>query len=186
MNQKTILAFVGMPGAGKSEAASYLEKKGVLFVRFGKFTDEEISKQGLPLISENERIVREKFREDLGMAAYAIMALPKIRELLKESDVIALDGLYSWEEYILLKEEFPYLILVHIYAEPSMRYNRLEGRSVRPVPQGKSRERDIAELEKLNKGGPIAIADFCVQNSGEMEIMYSEIDKILRRLTINI
>lgn len=182
MHSQTILAFVGMPGAGKSEAAMHLKSKGIPFIRFGKFTDEGVEKLGLPLTTENERAVREKFRQDLGMAAYAVMAIPKINELLKENKIIALDGLYSWEEYILLKKEFPNLKLIQIYAEPELRYKRLAERVIRPVSPEKARERDVSELEKLNKGGPIAIADYCIINDGKIELMFSQIDKIFDTL----
>src|SRR5690606_7882844 len=108
--EQVILAFVGMPGAGKSEAAQYLKNKNIPFVRFGQFTDEGVKELGLPLTPDNERMVREKFRTELGMAAYAIKAMPRIREMLQSSNIVALDGLYSWEEYILLKKEFPSLM----------------------------------------------------------------------------
>lgn len=183
---KKVLAFVGMPGAGKSEATTYLKDKNVPFLRFGQFTDDEIAKRGLQLIQKDERVVREDFRKKLGMVAYAVMAKPKIAEMLVHSDVIVLDGLYSWEEYILLKEEFSHLTLIQIYAEPTVRYARLAQRPVRPMPLNKSRERDVAELEKLNKGGPIAIADFCIINNEEIEVMYREIDNILKKLSIQL
>ena len=101
-----IIAIVGMPGAGKTEATKYLETKNIPFVRFGQITDEGVKALGLPLIQKNERIFRERLRQELGMAAYAIKMKPKIDELLKDHDVIVLDGLYSWEEYIFLKKEF--------------------------------------------------------------------------------
>lgn len=180
-----ILAFVGMPGAGKSEAISYIEKKGIPFLRFGQITDEGVKAMGLPLISENERKVREQLREELGMAAYAIKSKPKLADLLKEHEVIAIDGLYSWEEYTYLKKDFPNLILINIYAEPQVRYARLEKRPIRPVPAEKSRARDIAEIEKLNKGGPIAIADHLLENNGEhIEELYQKIDTLFERLHI--
>jgi dephospho-CoA kinase len=37
--KKIILAFVGMPGAGKTEASAYLKKKGIPILRFGDLTD---------------------------------------------------------------------------------------------------------------------------------------------------
>lgn len=184
--EQVILAFVGMPGAGKSEAAQYLKNKNIPFVRFGQFTDEGVKELGLPLTPDNERMVREKFRTELGMAAYAIKAMPRIREMLQSSNIVALDGLYSWEEYILLKKEFPSLMLIQIYAEPNIRYKRLVERKIRPVSLEKTRERDIAELEKLNKGGPIAIADFCIINNGEVEDMHKSIEEILQRLNIQL
>jgi len=180
-----ILAFVGMPGAGKSEAIAYIERKGIPFLRFGQITDEGVQALGLPLIPENERKVREQLREELGMAAYAIKSKPKLDALLKDHEVIAVDGLYSWEEYTYLKKDFPNLILIDIYAEPQVRYARLAKRPIRPVPVEKSRVRDIAEIEKLNKGGPIAIADHLLENNGEhIEELYQKIDILFERLHI--
>src|SRR3989344_6589024 len=183
--EKLILAFVGMPGAGKSEAVSYLQKKGIPFVRFGQLTDEEVQKHELSLTPENERIIREKLRKEFGMAAYAIKAKPKLEELLTMYDVVVIDGLYSWEEYTFLKKEFPSLVLMHIYAEPTIRYKRLSERPIRPVPLDQCRTRDIAELEQLNKGGPIAIADYLIENSeDDLSILYKNIDTLLNRLEI--
>ncbi len=102
-SSKKIIAFVGMPGAGKSEATQYLNKKRVPFLRFGDFTEEAIKKEGLTLNTENEKIFREKIRKEMGMGAYAILIKPKIDMLLINNDFIVLDGLYSWEEYIYLK-----------------------------------------------------------------------------------
>lgn len=182
---RLILAFVGMPGAGKTEATLYLQQKSIPFVRFGEITDEGVKGLGLPLTQENERMYREKIRKELGMGAYAIKAKPRIEQLLKENDVIAIDGLYSWEEYTLLKEEFPGLILVHIFAEPTIRYQRLSTRPVRPLSFEESRSRDVAELEKLNKGGPIAIADSLIENNGNnIEELYYKIDNLLLHLGV--
>lgn len=187
LNLKTILAFVGMPGAGKSEATQYLYKKNIPFVRFGALTEEVVKEAGLPLNTENERIFREKIRNELGMGAFAVKAKPKIDKLLLEKDCIALDGLYSWEEYTYLKKYFPFLKLILIYAEPLIRYKRLSQRSIRPILLGESRDRDIREIEKLNKGGPISIADFCIlNNSDELLDLYKNIEDLLNKLEIKI
>lgn len=185
ISQKLILAFVGMPGAGKTKATAYLDKKGIPFVRFGELTDEGVREMGLPLNPGNEKIFREKIRRELGMGAYAIKAKSKIEDLLRNHDVIILDGLYSWEEYTYLKKEFHNLILINVYAEPVVRYKRLTERPVRPVPIADTRVRDIAELEKLNKGGPIAIADYLIENnSDDISDLYKKLDNLLSRLGI--
>lgn len=184
-NSKIILAFVGMPGAGKSEAAAYLQKKGIPFIRFGEITDNGVKEMGLPLNPDNEKMFREKIRKELGMAAYAIKATLAIEKMLSENELMVIDGLYSWEEYLYLKQKFSYLTLVHIFAEPTKRYERLRQRSIRPVPLGESYKRDIAEIGNLNKGGPIAIADYVVENNTDsMEDLYKSLDKLLERLKV--
>ena len=80
-----------------------------------------------------------------------------------------------------------FLKLIVIYAEPTIRYERLSKRKIRPISLGDSYERDVREIEKLNKGGPIAIADFCIiNNSNNLEDLYKNIDKILKSLKIEI
>lgn len=183
---KTILAFVGMPGAGKSEATACLEQRGFSFVRFGDVTDEGVKELGLPLTTDNERIVREKLRKEFGMGAYAIKSKPKIDAILQGHDFVVIDGLYSWEEYTYLKKLYSQLILVHIYAEPKKRYERLSKRPIRPVPLDKSFERDVTELENLNKGGPIALSDYMIENNSDnLNELYSKIDALLNRLGVN-
>jgi len=184
-NKKHLIAFVGMPGSGKTEATAHLDTKGIPFIRFGDVTDAGLAAKGLPLTPENERDFREHIREELGMAAYAIRSEVRIQSLLKTHETVALDGLYSWGEYQYLKEKFPELILIHVYAEPEIRYKRLAKRPIRPVSVEKSRSRDIAEIEKLDKGGPIAIADYIIENDDDrLETLYTKIDTLMQRVGI--
>lgn len=182
---RLILAFVGMPGSGKTESAEYLQKRRVPFVRFGGVTDEGLRKLNLPINPQNEQMYREKIRREIGMAAYAILSRPKIEKLLKKDNSIGIDGLYSWEEYTFLKKEFPGLVLIHIFSEPEVRYKRLSQRKVRPLTFEESRARDSAEIEKLNKAGPIAIADYLIDNSASIRDLQKQIDTLLYRLDKN-
>lgn len=182
---KKIMAIVGMPGAGKTEGAEYLATKGIPFVRFGEITEEEVKKRGLPLTPENERIIRETIRKEGGMGAFALRAEPKINSMLAKNDVIVIDGLYSWEEYTYLKNKFSGLTLIHVYAEPEVRYERLSQRAIRPFPLEECYSRDVAEIEKLNKGGPIAIADYMIENNNDdISKLHRKIDALLSRLEV--
>ncbi|MBI2431100.1 MAG: AAA family ATPase [Candidatus Levybacteria bacterium] len=185
MSKKQILAFVGMPGSGKSLVASYLQKKGLPFVRFGDLTKQEIARRKLTLSPENEQVVRESIRQEFGMAAFATKAKPKIKELFLSHDTVAIDGMYSWEEYLFLKETFSYVFVIHIFANRSIRYERLAKRKARPFTTKQAQKRDFAEIEKLNKGGPIAIADYLIDNTSDnKEELYKKIDKLLLVLGI--
>lgn len=180
MVNKMLIAFVGMPGSGKSEAVSYLKSRGVPFVRFGQFTEEKLKELGLSISPENEKNVREQLRKEHGMEAYAVIGKSRIEALLKDNPIVAIDGLYSWEEYIFLKKAFPKLILVYIFARPSVRHQRLAKRKIRPLTEEQAKMRDVLEIEKLNKGGPIAIADFVIDNSkGNIDELHRSIDKII-------
>lgn len=163
MKQK-IIAIVGMPGAGKSEAAKFFKEKNIPTIRFGDQVEIGVKEAGKPLTQDNERWYREKLRAELGMEAMAIKAYERLLINYKKAPIVVFDGLYSWEEYVFLIKKLPNLTLLCIYAQPTIRYQRLKSRPIRPLTPKKARERDIAELEKLNKGGPIAIADYLIKN----------------------
>lgn len=184
MKNKIIIAFVGMAGSGKSEAVKYIAGKNISSIRFGDATDEGLREQGLELTEVNERAFREALRKELGMAAYAIKAEPKIQELLKTQNVIVLDGLYSWEEYVYLIEKFPSLIVVQVYTQREIRYQRLATRAVRPLASKEAKARDVAEIQELHKGGPIAIADYLLTNNTTMEEFMKQINELLMKLQI--
>ena len=117
-----------MPGAGKTYVGDYFAEKGYHFVRFGQITLDEIKKQNLEPTEANERKIREGFRKKYGMAAFAILNLPKFKKLLKKGNVIA-DGLYSWAEYKFLKGLFGNKIyLISVFAPPELRYVRISSR----------------------------------------------------------
>ncbi|MBN2462398.1 MAG: AAA family ATPase [Dehalococcoidia bacterium] len=177
-----VVSIVGMAGSGKSEVARVFERNGFKRIRFGDITDEEIKKRGLELKEENERNVRQQLRKEHGMAAYAKLNLPKIDAMLKSSDVVV-DGLYSWEEYTLLKSRYgDDFHVVAIWASPETRYNRLSKRKVRPLTKEEAKSRDVAELENTNKGGPIAMADFTIINETSLEDLTREAGKIVAAL----
>jgi dephospho-CoA kinase len=171
-----------MAGSGKSEVARVFERNGFKKIRFGDITDEEIKKRGLELNEENERYVRQQLRKEHGMAAYAKLNLPKIDALLKSSDVV-IDGLYSWEEYTLLKNCYgDNFHVVAVWASPKTRYTRLSKRRVRPLTAEEAAGRDIAELENTNKGGPIAMADFTIINETSLENLEKETARFISAL----
>ena len=127
-----------------------------------------IAEQGLEKTPENEKIIREGLRAKYGMAAYAVKLEDEIRELSKEHDVV-LDGLYSWSEYKYLSEKIGGIVLLAIVTDSGDRYDRLAVREVRPFTYEQSMARDIAEIENLEKGGPIAFANKYIHNNGDIE-----------------
>jgi dephospho-CoA kinase len=177
-----VVSIVGMSGSGKSEVARIFKDKGFATVRFGNVTDEVLKGQGLELTEENERPVREAFRKKYGMAAYAILNLPRIDAALKKSDVVV-DGLYSWEEYTYLRTHYgDDFKVVAIWTSPKTRYARLSSRKIRPLKAGEAESRDHAEIKNLNKGGPIAMADFTVINETSLSELKKEVEGIILKL----
>jgi len=177
-----VVAIVGMAGAGKSEVARMFEDNGFKKVRFGDITDEELKNRGLEPNEENERYIRQQLRKEHGMAAYAKLNLPRIDSSLKSSDVVV-DGLYSWEEYILLKEYYGGRFnVVAVWASTATRHGRLAHRTERPLTLKEAASRDKSEIENSNKGGPIAMADFTIVNESSLEELENETGRVLSGL----
>jgi dephospho-CoA kinase len=177
-----LVAIVGMTGAGKSEVARVFEEHGFKKVRFGDITDQELSNRGLAPNEENERTTREELREKYGMAAYAKLSLPRIESSLKSSNVVV-DGLYSWEEYTLLKERYggKFTVLA-VWSSPAARYARLTNRAKRALTLEEATSRDQSEIENINKGGPIAMADFTILNENSLEKLRRETERVVSAL----
>ncbi|MFH1916969.1 MAG: AAA family ATPase [Nanoarchaeota archaeon] len=184
-----LIAIVGMTGSGKTTVADYLMKKGFLFLRMGQITLDEVKRKGLTPSEENERPIREQFRKDYGMAAFAVLNCPKIDELLKKGPVVV-DGLYSWSEYKEFEKRYgDDFVCIAIIASPKTRYARLEKRKLsvgdedmrmREATSEQARNRDFAEIENIEKGGPIAMAQYYIVNETGNEDVFSAVDAILR------
>ncbi|MBU2544853.1 AAA family ATPase [Patescibacteria group bacterium] len=184
-----IVFIVGMTGSGKSAVSDELVKKGFEFVRFGQITLDKAAEEG-DVSEANEKKIRERIRAEHGMAAFATLNIPKFDKLLEEGNVVG-DGLYSWSEYKVLKEKYgDNMYVIAIYAPPKVRYERLEDRAIendsknrwRATTKEESKSRDYAEIENIEKGGPIAMADYTIINTGTLEELKKELNRILSEI----
>ncbi len=172
-----------MPGAGKSLCARHLEVKGYFQYRFGSIVVDEVARRGLPLTPENERVVREEFRANEGMDAIAKRALPILKSALERQNCIVIDGLYSWSEYKTLRADLGGdLIVTAIVSERALRYARLGERTERPLTPAEAQRRDYQEIENLEKGGPIALADYTLLNNASSDALLAALDALIERL----
>lgn len=178
-----IIAIVGMCGSGKSIASDYLEDTGYKKVYFGGVTMEVLKEKGLSVTPENEKMIRENLRKEYGMGAYAKLLLPRIIEYSNTSPTV-LDGLYSWDEYKILKEELKgRLTMIAIVTNKRLRYERLSKRDIRPLTKEEAEKRDIAEIENSAKGGPIAFADYFILNDGDIHSYKEQLRNIVDEIT---
>lgn len=175
-----LYAIVGMCGSGKSIASDYLVSKGFNKVYFGGVTMDKLKEANLEVNPENEKMMREKLRSELGMGAFAIVLLPKIKECFNNGNTV-LDGVYSYDEVKILKEKFPELKIIAIVCDKDIRYDRLSIREVRPLTNEEASARDIAEVENIAKAPPIAMADYYILNNGSVEEYKTRLEEILER-----
>ncbi|MFH1455853.1 MAG: AAA family ATPase [archaeon] len=173
---KQIVAIVGLCGSGKSVVADEFTKADYKFIRFGQITLDKLKEQGIEPNEANQKAMREGLRQEHGMAAFAILNQDKINNTDKN---VIIDGLYSWSEYKVLREKYrDNFHIITVYAPPKTRWERLSQRFPDETDtnlrnhhftQEEAKARDYAEIENIEKGGPIAMADFTIHNTGTIE-----------------
>lgn len=181
-----IIAFVGMSGSGKSVAVDYLTSRGVPKVYFGGMIYKEMERRGIERTpdGESEKHFREMIRETEGKDWVVRQVIEETKKLIEAGQHnIVLDGVYSWTEYRTLKHEFPGLLtFIAVVLPKKLRYKRVAERPERPFALEEIRERDRSEIENLEKGGPIAAADYYIMNNGSIADMHVQIDEILKEI----
>ena len=181
-----IVAIVGMSGSGKSVVVDYLTERGVPKVYFGGMIYKEMERRGIERTAdgESEKRFREEIRETEGKDWV-------VRQVIKETDAlieagqrrIVLDGVYSWTEYKTLKQKYPgELTFIAVVVPKKLRYKRVAARPERPSNRAEIMERDRSEIENLEKGGPIAAADYYVLNDGSVGEMHEKLEEILKEI----
>ena len=181
-----ILAVVGMSGSGKSVAVDHLTSLGYPKVYFGGMIYKEMERRGIERTpdGESEKHFREMIRETEGKDWVVRQVIEEVKNLIAAGQKrIVLDGVYSWTEYVTLKKEFPgEMIFLALVVPKKLRYKRVAVRPERPFNHNEIMERDRSEIENLEKGGPIAAADYYILNDGSIEEANAKIDEILKEV----
>ena len=131
-----------------------------------------------------ERKFREEIREKEGKGFIAKRVVNEVRDLASAGQhKIILDGLYSWSEYKILKHEFPgEMTVIAIVTPKHIRKQRMAKRPERPMTSDEVDQRDWAEIEGIEKGGPIAIADYFIHNDKDLDNLHKQMDEVLHTL----
>lgn len=179
-----IIALVGLAGSGKSSAVEYLTEKGYPKVYFGGVIYKAMEEAGIEVTWESQKTFREEIRKREGKDFVIRRIIKEIHNLIEAGQRrIVLDGLYTWSEYKILKKEFPGEVTVIAVVTPKhLRYARMAKRPERPMTSQEVDERDWSEIENLEKGGPIAIADYFIHNDSSLEKLHQQIDGVLEAI----
>ncbi|MCX7996349.1 MAG: nucleoside monophosphate kinase [Patescibacteria group bacterium] len=181
-NKKTIIALVGMPGSGKSEAAKFFRDKGIDVISFSNVINDYIDAKGLKHTEQTHSKLRREFREKYGPAALAVLNKDLLEKKLQEKNIVCIEGMRSWEEYTFIKKEFPHvrIFIVALYADKKLRHKRISMRKHRSGLYGE--ERDVNELIETNMGPTIAYSDFLIKNNYSLDDLNDKLEEVYRAI----
>lgn len=176
-----VLAIVGMPGSGKSEAATVAAEHGIPVVTMGDVIREVSRERGRGSTEEALGEVATALREEAGPAAVADRSIPQIETHLENHDVVLVDGVRGIAEVERFEEAFDDSFqLVSIEAPFEIRLDRIRKRGRDPSADGRadlqrrdSRERGYGMDEAMDH------ADVTVHNTGGLEEFRAFIRELL-------
>ena len=155
-----IIAFVGMPASGKSEAARIASKMGIPVINMGDVIRKEVLKRGLEPTDSNT-----------GMVATD----------LRKCELVVVDGVRGIAEVECFRQEFGKgFILISIYAPIEVRFSRIQkrGRSDDMNSIDGLRRRDERELG-WGMGEAIEASSIEIENSFSLETFRKDVIEVL-------
>jgi len=175
-----LIAFVGMPASGKSEAAAIAKNIGIPVINMGDIVREETAKRGLAPTDENIGGTGTALRSEEGMDVISRRCVPRILNI--KTCVVVVDGTRNINEIEYFKKEFGSdFKLIAIHAPFDIRFERVRKRA---------RSDDMNNIEELKRRDErekgwgldkaIEKADITVDNTGTIENFQKQIKQLLR------
>jgi dephospho-CoA kinase len=175
-----VIAFTGMPGAGKSVAVEVAKKRGIPVLRMGDFIWEEVRRRGMPIDSGSVAEVAMQMRTDFGPGVWAEKTVDRLHSM--RTDMACIDGVRSEAELEVFRHRLGAdFTLVAIHASRATRRARLLSRQ-RPddvKDEGEFIARDERELG-WGLGRVIALADVMLVNETSMPTLEEQVERLFR------
>ncbi len=176
-----IIAFVGMPASGKSEASRVARRRGIPVVAMGDAVREEAERCGLDPIDANIGGLADQLRAAEGMDAIAKRCMPSIRKLYGKADTVVIDGIRGLIEVDCFRCEFgDDFMLIAIDTPIDTRLKRISGRkrSDAITNMESLKARDGREM-RWGISEAIASADHVIRNAGKIGRFRRDVNSLL-------
>jgi len=179
------IGLVGLPGSGKTVAASLLANQlGLKIVIMGDVIREEAQRRGIPENPTEMRQLMVTLREEEGEAVIAIKCLQKISEFSNTlNKIVIIDGLRSVPELEAFQRGFQSFYLISILASPQIRFQRLQKRDRSDDPSAWEifEARDALEV-KVGVADLLEWADFSIRNEHDLANLVNQIQELVVRI----
>ena len=176
--EKTGIGVVGLPGSGKSIVAEVAKAYSIPTVIMGDIIRQLCIDNELESNSENIGTIMVNIRKEEGMNAVAKRTLPKIAEV--KENVVVIDGLRSYEEVELFRENLKKFIILAIHASPRTRYMRINERGRLDDTKNLKAFQDRDEREiRAGIAKIVALADIMFVNEGKIKPLKKLIGNVI-------
>lgn len=176
-----VIAFTGMPGAGKSVAVEAAKELDVPVARMGDAVWAEVRARGLPLTEQIVGTVAGEMRSRKGPGVWAERTLEMLRET--EADLAIIDGVRAIEEVEVFRDALGTdFFVVAVHASRDLRFARLmqRGRADDVKTRQEFEARDSRELG-WGIGKVIALSDVVLVNHGDVGTLKEQVRDLLKR-----
>jgi dephospho-CoA kinase len=173
-----VVAFTGMPGAGKSEAVRVARELGAQVLRMGDAVWEEVRDRGLPLEASVVGRVASEMRESHGADVWARRTLEAVD---RTAELVVIDGLRTHMELGAFREVLGGdFVLVLVDCPEEVRFRRVTARARDDDTLSREAflERDRRELG-WGLGEVLEAADVVIDNSGSVEELHARVRALL-------
>ena len=169
-----VMGISGMPGSGKSIISDIATERGAIIVSMGDIIREEAKKRG-----ESSKETAKNLRKEFGEYIVSELTIEKIKKIQEEGveNTIVVEGIRSLPEVEMFRDNFDNFIILSIFANPTLRFERLKIRQREDDSDDYNvfKERDYTEL-KFGIGSVISLSDKLIINESDMESCIEEIN----------
>ena len=170
-----VMGVSGLPGAGKSLVSEIASQRGAIVVSMGDIIREEAKKRGEP-----SKETAKNLRAEHGEYIVSELTIKKIKKLQEEGieNAIMVEGIRSHHEVKMFKENFENFIILSIFANPLIRFERLKKRMREDdsTEYSEFEKRDMTELG-FGIGTVISLSDKLIINESDLESCCQEINE---------
>ena len=177
-----VMGISGLPGSGKSLVSDLASEKGAIIVSMGDIIREEAKKRG-----ESTKDTARNLRAEHGEYIVSELTIKKIKQLREKGNenVIIVEGIRSPHEVDMFKENFDDFIILSIFANPTLRFERLKNRMREDdsADYTEFKKRDQMELD-FGIGTVISLSDKIIINESDLESYVEKINEFFDEIEL--
>jgi dephospho-CoA kinase len=176
-----IVGITGTNGAGKGIVVDYLKSKGFAHYSASAFISEEVKRRGLPMNRDSMREVGNDLRRTNG-PSYIVETL--YAQAIQVGGDAIIESIREIAGAIFLKEHGAFLLAVDAdhpirYARFLLRRSDKDHVSFEEFCEQEDKEMEKAEAFDMNIKNVMNMADFRIENNGDLETLQKQVDEML-------